>query len=514
MININTKFFLTVLLSAIFYFIFPSISQAANFYFYPTTSSYVLGDSFTVDVYISSPEEAINAASGEISFPLDKVEVKSLSKNGSILNLWIKEPSFSNISGLINFEGIIPNPGFIGNSGKILSINFKAKSTGTSSINFSSGSILANDGNGTDILEAIGVANFSISPVSEKQIQTTQPVKEILTLSPIVITSSTHPDQEKWYKSNNIEFMWDLPEDAVKTRLLIDNHPLSTPTVLYNSAIESKKVNDIDDGIWYLHVQYNNGSEWSEISHFKFKIDTQNPDSLKISNTGDYSDTKAKFLFESSDKTSGIDSYEVKIDNNNLEICKTGIYESALSIIPGKHTIIVKSLDGAGNFLTSSAEFSIEKMVSPIITEYPKELKNKEDLIIKGSIQYQNHELSVWLQKDEDQAKSYIVKSDTNGEFIFTDGDKLGNGTYSAWIEVRDESGNKVSISEKVSIIVNEPSLFVDFSQKQDIIIFIIILGLVVLIFWRKIDNLQKKIDEISRKNEKDIQKILRVIKK
>src|SRR3989338_8837245 len=105
----------------------------------------------------------MNAASGVISFSSDKLEVASLSKTGSIFSLWVQEPSFSNSAGTVNFEGIALNPGFTGASGKLISINFKVKSVGDAPLTFSSGSVLANDGKGTNILANLGSGLFSVS---------------------------------------------------------------------------------------------------------------------------------------------------------------------------------------------------------------------------------------------------------------------------------------------------------------------------------------------------------------
>ena len=84
---------------------------------------FIVGKSIAVGVYVSSTDQAMNAASGVITFPTDKFEVTSISKNNSIFVIWVQEPTFSNNTGVISFEGIIPNPGFVGSSGKILTIN-------------------------------------------------------------------------------------------------------------------------------------------------------------------------------------------------------------------------------------------------------------------------------------------------------------------------------------------------------------------------------------------------------
>ena len=53
------------------------------------------------------------------------------------------------------------NPGFTGD-GKLVSVTFRNKAGGQAGLNFSSGSILANDGLGTNILSDMGSATFSL----------------------------------------------------------------------------------------------------------------------------------------------------------------------------------------------------------------------------------------------------------------------------------------------------------------------------------------------------------------
>ena len=108
----------------------PSGAEAATLYFSPSSGEYAVGGVFSVSVYVSSADQAMNAASGAVSFPADKLEVISLSKTGSIFTLWVQEPLFSNSSGAVNFEGIALNPGFTGIGGKLITMNFKAKAAG------------------------------------------------------------------------------------------------------------------------------------------------------------------------------------------------------------------------------------------------------------------------------------------------------------------------------------------------------------------------------------------------
>lgn len=135
----------------------------ASFFISPATGAFKLGKTFSLTVNVSSKAQAMNAASGVIRFPKDKIEVVSISKkNKSIINLWVQEPSFSNEEGKIRFEGIVYNPGFQGASGKILTVKFKAKASGDATVKLSSGTVLANDGQGTNILTKLGSAKFNI----------------------------------------------------------------------------------------------------------------------------------------------------------------------------------------------------------------------------------------------------------------------------------------------------------------------------------------------------------------
>src|SRR3989338_6290606 len=146
----------------LFFGMLPFGARAATLSFSPPSGSHTVGNTFSASILISSADQAMNAALGAISFPPDKLEVVSVSKTGSIFTLWVQEPSFSNSAGTINFEGIVLNPGFIGAAGKAISIAFKVKAAGNAPLTFSSGSVLANDGQGTNILASLGGALFNI----------------------------------------------------------------------------------------------------------------------------------------------------------------------------------------------------------------------------------------------------------------------------------------------------------------------------------------------------------------
>ena len=97
-------------------------------------------------------------------FNPDKLEVKSISKTDSIFTLWVQEPAFSNSLGTITFAGGKPSPGYTGAAGTINTITFKAKTAtfATADLTFAVGSVLADDGKGTNILTNMGSGVYTI----------------------------------------------------------------------------------------------------------------------------------------------------------------------------------------------------------------------------------------------------------------------------------------------------------------------------------------------------------------
>ena len=175
-------------------------AYAATLYFSPTTGSHTVGSTFTVGIYVSSPGQSMNAASGEISSPSNSLQVVSLSEVGSIMNLWVQNPSFSNSVGTVDFQGIVLSPGFTGSNEKVLDVTFKVKAAGTAPLTFQSGSVLANDGNGTDILTGFGSAKFALGT----SIYAAPPIVNTPSFS-ITEVTSTDPTNPKATFAFNVE---------------------------------------------------------------------------------------------------------------------------------------------------------------------------------------------------------------------------------------------------------------------------------------------------------------------
>lgn len=146
-----------------------SFANSPNLYFSNPPRQVEVGDRLTIDLKVNSKDQSINAITGAVSFPLELVDVASISKTKSIMNFWTQDPKV--LRNKIVFEGIILNPGFEGNNGVLFSITFTAKQSGTVSLRYTDGGVLANDGYGTNLLTTLSGINFKIVPSTLRDIK-------------------------------------------------------------------------------------------------------------------------------------------------------------------------------------------------------------------------------------------------------------------------------------------------------------------------------------------------------
>jgi hypothetical protein len=138
------------LLALVTFFFSPLFARAATLDVSPANGSVAVGQTITVRVNVST-NQAMNGVSGTLSFPSDLLSADYVSKSGSVLTLWVQDPVISNAAGNVTWSGVVPNPGFTG-TGQTISIQLRAKKIGTANLSLASSEVLANDGNGTNIL--------------------------------------------------------------------------------------------------------------------------------------------------------------------------------------------------------------------------------------------------------------------------------------------------------------------------------------------------------------------------
>ena len=169
-------------------------------------------------------------------------------------------------------------------------------------------------------------------------------------------------------------------------RLLVDRISRTIPTVVYAPPVSSKEITDIPDGMWYLHAELRNANGWGGVSHFRFQIDTKPPEPFTIQfNDGKETDKPRPVItINGKDSLSGTSGHcEANIDNGEwfASNYETNIEEPDYPCVfrlplqtAGRHTLVVKVLDKAGNSTVASDEFTIKPPEAPRIIDSPQKL--------------------------------------------------------------------------------------------------------------------------------------------
>lgn len=141
----------------VFPFILLSVALLGAATITSTTSSYLIleankisikeGEKVSVDVYVYA-HKPVNAVDLAISYPVDELEVTSISKGQSVITLWTQEPYIENNTAYL--RGGTYRKGFQGEH-FIARIDAVAKQSGTANVVAKSVRLLAGDGSGTEI---------------------------------------------------------------------------------------------------------------------------------------------------------------------------------------------------------------------------------------------------------------------------------------------------------------------------------------------------------------------------
>jgi len=441
-------------------------AEAATLRISPDTGVYSVGNVFTVSVLVNTQSKSINAADGQLRFNPSELQVVSATRGGSIFNLWTEEPAFSNAAGTVSFGGGSPS-GYTGAVGNIITVTFRALNAGTPRITFTSGSVLAADGMGTNILTSMTGGTYTVSA----QVATPQPeyVAPANTPAAPTITSSTHPNQNVWYKEKTITLSWSLPSDITAVRMLLDSSPSTIPTNVYDERISSRTIDDLDEGISYFHLQFRNADGWGRVSHYKIAIDTQPPKDFKIQVLDEEDIPGTVILFDFED-VSPVVEYRIQIDGGDpfifkdTENTRTYVFDS---LSPGYHTVVAEAFDSAGNSSTASLTFFVEAFEKPVFTEYPTRINTEVIPAIHGLTRPNAH-VAIEIRRANDNSvvrgtpasefgDRFTLSSNAEGKFIYIPDSRLEVGVYEIYARAKDSHGKVSEWSDPIRIIVEVP---------------------------------------------------------
>lgn len=491
------------ILNASFLLVFLSPAQAAGatLFLSPASASIGVGKTVTLKVMVNSGGGAgINAAEGSIKYDPSLVMATNVSKSGSIFSLWTSNggegPGYSNTAGTITFGGGSPSA-YKGSAGTIFSVTFSAKKAGTADIAFTSGIVLAADGQGTNIYSGAGNAKLTITEAAKKEEPATKPVeekKETTTkgmLPPIPeVSSATHPDENKWYPDNKPEFTWKILSDLTGVAYNVSQEAAADPGAFSEGISESKKFETTPDGINYFHIKFQNKAGWGQVAHKKFMVDVTPPEAFAITydNGGDGTNPTPKLKFTTTDKTSGIASYSVVVNGQNKVVAPEEVasgYYTTDTLLPGEYNISIAAIDKAQNAASSSVIFIVEPLKSPIITSIPKSISKKDELIIRGTSFYPQVTIKVYIGLPGKDPQEFTTNTDDNGNWSYFHKGELDKGNYEVWAKVVDKRGaqSMESIRELLSIV--SPSIICTYGLYIIIILLLIIIFESIYIWYR-----------------------------
>ena len=500
----------------------------ASLYLSPSAETYTVGNTFSIQVRVNTGGVAVNAVDGGLVFNPDKLEVRSVSKEDSILSLWVQEPVFSNSLGTINFGGGKPTPGYTGSSGVIITVTFRAKtaSFGMANVTFSGGSVLADDGKGTNVLTNLGSGAYKLIPrettplLPEEYVAPTTPVAPSDgTPAAPEVSSPSHPNQNQWYSNNNPEFNWKLPSDIIGVSLLLNQSPGSNPGPNSDGMMESKKYESIEDGAWYFHIKFKNEYGWGEITHRKVLIDTQAPSAFEITvdSGNDPTNPTPVFRFQTQDSPSGIDHYEIKVDAQKASTTKENYYLPP-PVEPGKLKTEVKAFDKANNFTSASVDFEILPLPTPEITKISKDIRIGEVLEVEGKTLPELWAI-IYIQRAKEEPIMAKVKPDSQGNFSLSYEKALTEGNYSVWARAQDERGALSYPTKTYPLKVGLPP-FLKFGKialdylTTMITLIILIVGLIAVMFyaWYRIEIWRKRVRKETKEATQSITAAFRAL--
>lgn len=321
------------------------------------TGSFIEGALFEVPIFIDTQGQNINTIKLSLSFDPKKLSIVRASGGTSIISLWIESPTFNNVNGTEKMTGVITN-GITTDYGVIATITFRALSPGDTTLTIKEDSVvLLNDGFG-----------------SEAKIQAARGQYTILPKPPggVNIYSQTHSVQDHWYNSSSPVFNWDKDPGVTGYSFAFDDKPNTVPGNTVITKDNTFGYQDIGDGVWYFHLKAQKKGFWGEATHFQVRIDTKPPESFKpVVNYLKSGDTRKAFVvFDTKDKLSGVDHYEVNtIDLSNSEAGDAPVFIETtspylMSLMPNQDMqVVVRAFDKAGNasdnYVTVKDEFLI-----------------------------------------------------------------------------------------------------------------------------------------------------------
>jgi len=467
--------------------IFPvEVAHAANasLYISPSSSTQAKGKSFTIYVGVNSGGNAVNAFEATVNLPTNIVSISGAGTGGSLCSLFPLAPTVSGSS--VRFQCGIPSG--TTSSGNLISISLVASNIGSGTASISGARVFA--GPGIDVTGGTSGGTFNVIASS---VGSGAGKAEATGTSAPAVSSSTHADQSAWYKNNTVTLSWPRAAGVTGYSYIFDQSPGTVPPPTSNFNETTLNLPGKTDGAWYLHIRANGPNGWSAATTYKAQIDTSSPTNLSIeTDPKGEADRRPILSFSAEDVSSGIDYYEIKVDQEEFQKA-TSPYTPG-SIKSGDHVFTVRAFDKAGNMTEGKVSIRIKDIPIPKITK-PKinsNFKLIQSLDIAGTA---DSTVKIDLYIDGvNIARGVDVKDDGTWSMTYNSFIKPGKHKITA-VSVRDGIESKSSEIVSINIDPSATSIFGLLVPSYIIyIILLVIIGLLAgLSIWLYINKRRNK---------------------
>jgi len=175
------------------------------------------------------------------------------------------------------------------------------------------------------------------------------------------------------------------------------------------------------------------------------------PFEITVDNEGDSANPQPLLYFETGDEISGISYYELKIDEGDTFSLLSGQttpfrlpYQT-----PGTYSILVRAIDGAGNYTEATRELKIESISVPQITVCPKNFISGEEILYIEGTALPNHIIIISFKSGENLVKTEEVFSNEKGEWSFGEEGLFKPGIYKISVKAESLNGAVSNSSEE-----------------------------------------------------------------
>ena len=276
--------------------------------------------------------EAYNAVTVNVTFSNLTYLSASASSN------WTPVSGPSRSGNTITFSGAVLGSSYTG-SRNVLNLSFKTSLAAGSATVSASGQIALLKG-GTLVNGGGNTVTYTVS---------TPPPPPTPAPDAPAVTSTSHPDQNTWYKSKDVSLAWNLQSGVSDFSYTMDQKPGTVPDDISEGVATTKNYSVVIDGSSYFHIKARNTAGWGTATHFKINIDSLAPQPFTITQQKDPATGEFVLYFSTLDGLGDpISQYLVKANGLDLGVQKSGLKLKDLQDLQ------ITAVDKAGNTISST----------------------------------------------------------------------------------------------------------------------------------------------------------------